>query len=192
MVLHILQDYFHWRRNYFPSDEILVTQRLRRESMGWNDELLQQISEMLAGFRRHFPVYSPRYNAHMMADQTIPSILGYLAGMLYNPNNVSPQGAPVTVQCELDVGADILRMLGFQPPPKHTAPTGVKTEFGWAHITSGGTVANLEALWAARNIRYFPLAVRDVCIRHGIPLTIHLSNNQPGDADIPVSIGSVP
>ena len=33
MILHILQDYFHWRRNYFPSDEILVTQSLRRESM---------------------------------------------------------------------------------------------------------------------------------------------------------------
>lgn len=31
MILHILQDYFHWRRNYFPSDEILVTQSLRRE-----------------------------------------------------------------------------------------------------------------------------------------------------------------
>ena len=167
MILHILQDYFHWRRNYFPSDEILVTQSLRRESMAWNDELFQQISEMLAGFRRHFPVYSPRYNAHMTADQTLPSILGYFAGMLYNPNNVTPEAAPVTVQWELDVGADILRMLGYQPPPRDAGPGGVKTEFGWAHITSGGTVANLEALWAARNIRYFPLAVRDACLRHG-------------------------
>src|ERR1700731_2865929 len=60
MVLHILQDHFHWRRNYFPSDEILITQNLRRESMAWNDNLIQQISEMLAGFRRHFPTYSPR------------------------------------------------------------------------------------------------------------------------------------
>jgi len=65
---------------------------------GLNDDLFQQISEMLAGFRRHFPVYSPRYNAHMTADQTIPSILGYFAGMLYNPNNVTPEAAPVTVQ----------------------------------------------------------------------------------------------
>lgn len=177
MILHILQDYFHWRRNYFPSDEILVTQSLRRESMAWNDELFQQISEMLAGFRRHFPVYSPRYNAHMTADQTLPSILGYFAGMLYNPNNVTPEAAPVTVQWELDVGADILRMLGYQPPPKDAGPGGVKTEFGWAHITSGGTVANLEALWAARNIRYFSLAVRDACHRYGIPLALRLPNS---------------
>ena len=84
----------------------------------------------------------------MTSDQTIPSILGYFAGMLYNPNNVTPEAAPVTVQWELEVGADILRMLGFQPPPKHVGPGGVKTEFGWAHVTSGGTVANLEALWA--------------------------------------------
>ncbi|MEO8026112.1 MAG: pyridoxal-dependent decarboxylase [Bryobacteraceae bacterium] len=187
MILHILQDYFHWRRNYFPSDEILVTQSLRRESMSWNDDLFQQISEMLAGFRRHFPVYSPRYNAHMTADQTIPSILGYFAGMLYNPNNVTPEAAPVTVQWELDVGADILRMLGFEPPPKHPGPTGVKTEFGWAHVTSGGTIANLEALWAARNIRYFPLAVRDACIRHGIELTLRL----PNEPDAPRAIDTI-
>jgi glutamate/tyrosine decarboxylase-like PLP-dependent enzyme len=187
MILHILQDYFHWRRNYFPSDEILVTQSLRRESMAWNDDLFQQISEMLAGFRRHFPVYSPRYNAHMTADQTIPSILGYFAGMLYNPNNVTPEAAPVTVQWELEVGADILRMLGYEPPPKHSPPGGVKTEFGWAHVTSGGTVANLEALWAARNIRYFPLAVRDICLRHGIPLTLRLPNASLDDARTPIN-----
>ena len=55
LVLHILQDYFHWRRNYFPSDEILIPQSLRRESTAWNDELFQQLTEMLAGLRRHFP-----------------------------------------------------------------------------------------------------------------------------------------
>ncbi len=178
MILHILQDYFHWRRNYYPSDEILVTQGLRRESMAWNDDLFQQISEMLAGFRRHFPVYSPRYNAHMTGDQTIPSVLGYFAGMLYNPNNVTPEAAPVTVEWELEVGADILRMLGFQPPPKQAPAGGVKTEFGWAHVTSGGTVANLETLWAARNVRYFPLAVRDVCVKHGIALTLRKPDSE--------------
>ena len=27
MISHILQDYFHWRRNYYPSDEILVPRK---------------------------------------------------------------------------------------------------------------------------------------------------------------------
>jgi len=42
----------------------------------------------------------------------------------------------------------------------------VKTEFGWAHVTSGGTVANSKPV-GARNIRYFPLAVRDICCAKG-------------------------
>lgn len=179
MVLYILQDYFHWRRNYFPSDEILIPQNLRRESTVWNDSLFQQITEMLAGFRRHFPFYSPRYIAHMIADQTLPSILGYFAGLLYNPNNVTPEAAPVTAQWELEVGAGILRMLGYRPPPHDVGPSGTKEEFGWAHTTSGGTVANLEALWLARNIRYFPLAVRDIVKRERIPLTLRL----PGETE---------
>ena len=33
MILHILRDYFYWRRNYHPSDEITITQRMRREAV---------------------------------------------------------------------------------------------------------------------------------------------------------------
>lgn len=182
MISHILEDYFHWRRNYFPADEILITESMRREQADFQDRLAQQVNEMLAGLRAHFPFYSPRYNAHMLSDQTMPSVLGYFAGLLYNPNNVSPEASPVTLRWELEVGADILKMLGYAPPP----PPGrsVKEEFGWAHITGGGTVANLEALWIARNVRYFPLAVREICRRHKIPLTIKLLS----DPDTPREI----
>src|SRR5258708_17727307 len=48
MVLHILQDYFHWRRNYFPSDEILITQNLRREATGVEHNLLPPSYEKTA------------------------------------------------------------------------------------------------------------------------------------------------
>jgi glutamate/tyrosine decarboxylase-like PLP-dependent enzyme len=185
MLAYILDDYFHWRRNYFPSDEILIAQSMQREALDWNDRLAQQVSEMLAGLRRHFPFYSPRYNAHMLSDQTIPAVLGYFAGMLYNPNNVTPESAPVTLAWELEVGADILKMLGYVPPPAPGSQT--KTEFGFAHITGGGTVANLEALWAARNVRYFPLAVRDVCVRHKIRLTL----KPPNAPESPVDIGDL-
>lgn len=179
MILHVLRDYFHWRRNYFPSDEIIVTQQMRREFLDWTDALLQQLSEMLARLRRHFPFYSPRYIAHMLSDQTIPSVLGYFAGMLYNPNNVTPEAAPVTVEWELEVAADILKMLGYRcPPPPGAHHRELRQEFGWAHITSGGTIANLEALWAVRNVRYFPLAVKRAAEAHEIPIGVKL----PGDA----------
>ncbi len=179
MILHILRDYFHWRRNYYPSDEIIITQHLRREGLDWSDALFQQLSEMLARLRRHFPFYSPRYIAHMLSDQTIPAVLGYFAGMLYNPNNVTPEAAPVTVEWELEVARDILQLLGYQcPPPAGAHHRETKKEFGWAHITSGGTVANLEALWVARNVRYFPLAVKHACARHKLPLTVKLPDGQ--------------
>ena len=169
MLHFILQDYFHWRRNYYPSDEILITESLRRGFTAWTDKLSQDIAEMLAGLRRHFPFYSPRYIAHMLSDQTIPSVLGYFAGMLYNPNNVSPEAAPVTVNWELEVGREVLRMLGYHVPDRRT-----RGEFGWAHVTSGGTVANLEALWVARAVRYFPLAAREAARRHGIAIAVKL------------------
>jgi len=179
MILHILRDYFHWRRNYYPSDEIIITQHMRREALDWTDALFQQLSEMLARLRRHFPFYSPRYIAHMLSDQTIPSVLGYFAGMLYNPNNVTPEAAPVTVEWELEVAADILRMLGYiTPPPPGAQHRETKKEFGWAHITSGGTVANLEALWVARNVRYFPLAVKYACAREKLPLAVKLPGEE--------------
>ncbi len=174
MILHILRDYFYWRRNYYPSDEITITQHMRREGADFTDALFQQLSEMLARLRRHFPFYSPRYIAHMLSDQTIPSVLGYFAGMLYNPNNVTPEAAPVTVEWELEVAADILKMLGYAAPPASADHRQTRKEFGWAHIASGGTVANIEALWVARNVRYFPVAVKRAVEREGITLTVKL------------------
>jgi len=185
MVLYILRDYFHWRRNYYPSDEILITQRMRREALDWEDRLFQQISEMVALMKRHFPFYSPRYIAHQLSDQTIPATLGYFAGMLYNPNNVTPEAAPVTVEWELEVGKDILRMLGYKCPPPRDASSGTaRREFGWAHITSGGTVANIEALWVARNVRYFPLAVKHAARAVGLTLTIKLPSSEKREYSI--------
>jgi len=180
----ILQDYFHWRRNYYPSDEIVIPQSLRRELVDWNDDLTQKIAEMLAGLRKHFPFYSPRYMAHMTSDQTLPSVLGYFAGLLYNPNNVTPEAAPVTERWEFEVGCDMLEMLGYKTPPRPGGPHEARSEFGWAHVTSGGTVANIEALWVARNAAYFPLAVQKLAGEFGLDIELneqHCLGMTPGE-----------
>ncbi len=31
---------------------------------------------------------------------------------------------------------------------------------GWGHITCDGSVANLEGLWMARNLKFYPVSVR--------------------------------
>ena len=178
LINYILQDYFHWRRNYYPSDEIVIPQKLRRELVEWNDDLAQKIAEMLAGLRKHFPFYSPRYMAHMVSDQTLPSVLGYFAGLLYNPNNVTPEAAPVTERWEFEVGRDILEMLGYKAPPSAGGPHPARSEFGWAHVTSGGTIANIEALWAARNAAYFPLAVHKLARELSLEIEVTLPNQR--------------
>jgi glutamate/tyrosine decarboxylase-like PLP-dependent enzyme len=182
LLVHILRDYFHWRRNYFPADKIIITPKMRHdpELVDSMDMLLQRTYEVLSGLRRNFPFYNPRYIGHQLSDQTIPSIVGHFAGLLYNPNNVTPEAAPVTVEWELEVGADILEMLGYKRPPSMDDQREAKQEFGWAHITSGGTVANLEALWVARNVRYFPLAVRQVAHEYSLPVPVKLPNGQSG------------
>ena len=36
-------------------------------------------------------------------DTSIPGKVGYIAGLLYNQNNVTPEGGPVTTLMELEV-----------------------------------------------------------------------------------------
>jgi glutamate/tyrosine decarboxylase-like PLP-dependent enzyme len=168
ILLRILEDYFRFRRDCYPHDPPVINDAMRAEGSDFHARLGATVETMLDGLRRDFPFASPRYIAHMLSDQTMPAVLGYFAGLLYNANNVTPEAAPVTAGWELEFGAEMLRMLGFTPPPADSRPTA--NEFGWAHITNGGTVANLEALWAARNVRYFPLAAADVCRKHSIEI----------------------
>lgn len=148
-VGRILQDYYNWRRNYYPEDGIVIDSHQRREEADFFDAFDDRLMELLARLKAHFPFHNPRYVGHMLSEQTLPSIAGFLAAMLYNPNNVTYEAAPVTVQLELEASQMIASMLG------HDAD-------GWAHLTSGGTVANFEALWIARTVKYLPLVVEDM------------------------------
>jgi len=150
---HIFQDYVHWRRNYFPADPWVVGRHKRRspEHEAWLDLLTSQLDTTLSELKYHFPLHSPRYNAHMVSEQSLPAVLGYFAGLLYNPNNVTGESAPITVALEVEVGRMISAMLGYDPRK------------AWAHICAGGTLATLEALWVARSVQFAPLSVREYC-----------------------------
>jgi glutamate/tyrosine decarboxylase-like PLP-dependent enzyme len=191
-ITSILQDYIHWRRNYYPSDKILINNKMQRDNIGVLDNIHLDLMEMMSQLRRDFPFYSPRYIGHMLSDVTIPSTLGYIAGMLHNSNNVTPEAAPVTVEWEIDACNRILEMIGFTPSP--TPPTiegsiddwktyqkKLKGEFGWSHITSGGTVANIEALWVARLVKYYPLSIQDVAIKEKLDIDIKLPDHSIQD-----------
>ena len=163
---HIFQDYVHWRRNYFPADPWIVG-RLRRRSPeheSWLDLLTGHLDAILSELKYHFPLHSPRYNAHMVSEQSLPAVLGYFAGLLYNPNNVTGEVAPITVALELEVGRMISAMLGYNPKK------------AWAHICSGGTIATLEALWVARAVQFAPLIAREYCRAEHLSFQVRLPN----------------
>ena len=108
--------------------------------------------------------------------------------MLYNPNNVTPEAAPVTVDMEIDACNSILEMLGFTVPPKiqlnfpteslDTYKKQLQKEFGWAHLTMGGTIANIEAMWIARTIKYTPLAIWDIATKQNLKIEIKSPSGQ--------------
>ena len=166
LLTYIYQDYIHWRRNYFPTDPVVISRTRRREHEPWQDRVTTRIDTILNNLKADFPFYSPRYIAHMTSEQTIPSILGYFAGMLYNPNNVTDEAAPVTVRLELEVGRIVAEMLGYNPQQT------------WAHLCSGGTVANLEALWVARMVQFVPLILQEYCQQEQLDFQVECANGQ--------------
>lgn len=89
----------------------------------------------------------PRYMGHMNADTLMISNLAYVMAMMYNPNNCAQESSPTTTVLEIEAGLDLCAMFGYD------------VQHAWGHITSGGTVANYEGLWVARNIKTLPLAI---------------------------------
>ncbi|MNX73193.1 L-2,4-diaminobutyrate decarboxylase [compost metagenome] len=146
-MLEALRDHVFWRRNFHPEDAPSIRQS-DRATPAFDDSLIrlrQELYSLLSRLKQGAPLFSPRYLAHMTSDVTMASLVGYFAAMLYNPNNVSGEASPVTTQLELDVGRQLGNLVGY----------GSDT---WGHLASGGSVANLEALWAVRAVKYFPAA----------------------------------
>lgn len=103
------------------------------------DRLDAAFSEYLKRLEGNYPFFHPRYAGQMLKPPHPVAIAAYLAAQRINPNNHALDGGPPTGQMEKEVVAELAEMLGL---PEETL----------GHLTSGGTVANLEALWIAREI----------------------------------------
>jgi glutamate/tyrosine decarboxylase-like PLP-dependent enzyme len=164
LLLEAFRDHVFWRRNFHPEDGFLVREmekhapEYERSISLLSQELMSLLGELKAGV----PFFSPRYIGHMSGEQTMASIIGYFAAMLYNPNNVAAEASPVTSRMELEVAAQLAEMIGYDPARQ------------WGHLTSGGTVANFEALWVARNVKYLPVALRWAAEEMGESLEVRL------------------
>ena len=162
LVTEALRDHVFWRRNYHPEDGVGIRELDKRRE-GYEAAvatLTQELMGLLAQLKRDVPFFSGRYKGHMIFEQTIASQIGYFAAMLYNPNNVSAEASPVTTRLEIEVARQLARMVGYDP------------DAAWGHLTSGGTVANFEALWIARNIHYLPVAAAGAAAELGLALQV--------------------
>ncbi|MFN3596786.1 MAG: pyridoxal phosphate-dependent decarboxylase family protein [Rubricoccaceae bacterium] len=86
-----------------------------------------------------YPFFHPRYAGQMLKPPHPVALAAYAAAQRLNPNNHALDGGPPTGQMEKEVVRDLGAMLGLP-------------EDALGHLTGGGTVANLEALFVAREL----------------------------------------
>jgi glutamate/tyrosine decarboxylase-like PLP-dependent enzyme len=101
-----------------------------------DDDLARAFADLTDRLRDNYPFFHPRYVGQMLKPPHPAAVLGYVTAMLINPNNHALDGGPATAAMEKDVVARLAAMFGL---PQHLG-----------HLTSSGTIANLEALFVAR------------------------------------------
>lgn len=104
---------------------------------------LAGVSEVLRETARrmqdNYPYHHPRYAGQMLKPPHPVARLAYALSLWLNPNNHAQDGGRASSAMELECVAAIARMFGMQQ---------------WlGHLCGGGTMANLEALWVAGQLR---------------------------------------
>lgn len=166
LLVDLLRDHIYWRRNFHPDDPPPIPPFAQQDAayVDFVSRLRHELQLLTARLKRSTPLSSPRYMGHMVSDPLLPGLLAQMITIPYNPNNISGDSAAGTIDLEIDVGLQLARMLGF--PHDESA---VNCAFG--HLTSGGTVANYEALWVLRALKYLPLAIRAASEACRIPVS---------------------
>src|SRR5881392_1497514 len=85
-----------------------------------------------------YPYADPHYAGQMLKPPHPVAWAAYAATMLLNPNNHALDGGPASAGMEREAVAELAAMFGLDP---HLG-----------HLTSSGTIANLEALWVGREL----------------------------------------
>jgi len=157
VVVELLRDHMYWRRNVHPEDPPLITLQDQHsaEYLDFVAAMKRELHGLSARLKNTAPFFNPRYIGHMASDLLLPGLIAQLVTTLYNPNHVTDEAAPVTLQLELEAGLQLAAMFGYNIDEQ-------QQPCAWGHITSGGTLANDESLWYFRAVRYWPLAAAAV------------------------------
>lgn len=151
LLENVFSTQIKWRRAFHARDSVdFITEGDKnRKDFKRAQKIMEDYLYYLANeLEKSQPFFSPRYIGHMNWEIMFAPTIAFFLSSLYNPNNVAYAGSTATSQLEIEVGRDFLRILGMNE------------DKGWGHICAGGTIANIEALWIARNMKYAPLVLR--------------------------------
>ena len=154
LVVEGLRDHVYWRRNFHPEDPPAIpTHAVQHpDYQAFEARMRRELHQLSAALKKSVPFHSPRYMGHMVSDLLLPGLAAQMLTLPYNPNNVSEDAAPVTVEMEVQVGLQLARMFGYPADP-------ARADCAFGHLTSGGTLANYQALRLALALKAFPVAL---------------------------------
>lgn len=157
LTIEFLRDHVYWRRNCHPEDPPAIPTHAAQhpEFLAFEARLRRELHILSAALKRSVPFHSPRYLGHMVSDLTLPGLAAQMLALPYNPNNVSEDAAPVTIDLEIKVGLQLAGMLGY-------CTDTTRRDCAFGHLTSGGTVANYQALRLSLALKAFPVALRAI------------------------------
>lgn len=101
-------------------------------------EMEQVILKVAEKMQDNYPYFHPLFVGQMLKPPHPIAKAAYMLSMWINPNNHAMDGSKASSPMEKEVVAELAKMFDWS------------THLG--HLTSGGTMANLEALWVAENI----------------------------------------
>ena len=137
-VTYILDGWFRWREAFSANEGILISGDDKaleefKAQQKWTEDVISNISKR---FEAEIPKFSPRYIGHMFSEISMPALLGHIITLLHNPNNISSEASTVGTEIEKEAIEFLSNLIGFKK--------------GVGHFTSGGTIANFEFLFRAR------------------------------------------
>ncbi len=141
LVNQVLVRWSDWRKSLFPRDGIAVSfeDQESQEFKKRRRDFETVVQELMVRLEKEVPKFSPRYVGHMFSEISLPALLGHIVTLLHNPNNISGEASRIGIQIEDEAVGFLLSMVGYEK--------GV----GTGHFTSGGTVANFEAVIRAHS-----------------------------------------
>jgi tyrosine decarboxylase/aspartate 1-decarboxylase len=103
------------------------------------ERMAEVLGEVADRMRDNYPYFHPLYAGQMLKPPHPVARAAYSLATWINPNNHALDGGRASTAMEIEAVAEIAAMFGWQ------------THLG--HLTGGGTMANLEALWVAGQLQ---------------------------------------